>query len=569
MRPRNSPFQTVGIARVRRSVFNLSYDYKTTCNIGELIPVMHKECIPGDYFTVGNEMAIRLQPMMAPVFHELNAYIHYFFVPHRLLWDKWEDFITRGKDGNFSATIPVYFGSQSDPVGSGNKYAKATGTQPKSLWDYLGYPLLDQSTINGVDIFNNPLLPRGFRQRAYNLIWYEYYRDQNLTLEWIPGRDTTADYRLMNNFFDNPDNNPNWRTMRTAVDVPIGSFIRTRCWEKDYFTSALPRQQRGNPVALPVRGTSKAEFFGNMIGGVIGPVNPYPPAYLNNGSPPSNFGLFYDNPTSIDIQNVNNNFRERLNSNSVNLSNAVSFDISELRLAFQIQRWMERNMRAGVRLKEFLLSHYGVSPRDDRLQRPEYLGGTKQPIIISEVLQTSSTNTTSPQGHMTGHGISVSGKRAFKYHVKEHGTIMGILSIVPRTAYYQGIERTEIPTNVYDYFFPEFQNLSEQEVKTGEVYLSQQTLNNPDLIFGFQGRYNEHRYSTSKITGEFRNNLNYWHFGRRFSSIPVLNNHFVEIENNSTPFLVKNYNQCLVQVFNQIRAVRPMVRNATPGLVDH
>ena len=340
--------------------------------MGDLIPIMADEVVPGDVLDLANHVVVRLIPMVAPMLHEVNVYMHYFFVPYRLLDEDFEEFITGGEDGQSAITLDTW-----------NVTDNAIG----SLWDHLGFPTGITLPAN-----NRPL---AFPRQAYNFIYNEYYRDQNLITE----------------------------IAETSED------IQKRAWEKDYFTAALPWQQRGTAPALPITGTTNAEWAESSVDATGAPTYPWGVdnvdgddklhhAAGSNGWPKANTMSF-------------------LNGNTVDLSAASTFDISDLRLAFQIQRWLERNARAGVRYTEFLKVHFGVAPRDERLDRPEYIGGSKAPIVVSEVLQTSSTDATTPQGNLAGHGLSSNGRYIGKYRVKEFGVVMGIMSIMPRSAYSQ------------------------------------------------------------------------------------------------------------------------------------
>ena len=411
--------------------------------MAQLIPVMCDEVVPGDFFKIGNQAVVRFQPLVAPILHEINMYVHYFFVPYRILWEDWEDFISGGIDGQFSDPVPEW---------------EPTDTTVGSLWDYLGFP-------TGVD--PDGAYPLDFPRRAYNLVYNEYYRDETLQTEVVLTNET----------------------------------ILNRSWEKDYFTSSLPWQQRGTAPALPISGTTSA-LFATVVD-------------YNAGLSRS---LFSANQNKVFMaENANNKtlVQNALNNNIVDLSSASTFDIADLRLAFQIQKWMERNARAGARYTEFLRSHFGVSPRDERLQRPEYIGGSKAPCIISEVLQTSSTDATSAQGNLAGHGITVSDAYCGKYHAKEFGLIIGIMSVMPRSAYSQGIDRQWLRKTKYDFYFPEFANLSEQAITNAEICATGVSSHNVD-IFGYQGRYDEMRTKNSMIVSQMRSTFDYWHMGRQF-----------------------------------------------------
>ena len=280
--------------------------------------------------------------------------------------------------------------------------------------------------------------------------------------------------------------------------------LKPRNWEKDYFTSSLLWQQRGTAPALPIAGIAHAVWPANGTGTGV----PMQSVYNGSWKP-------YDSATKGLLEN-----------NTIDLSTATTFNVADLRLAFQIQKWMERNARAGARYTESLQAHFGVSPRDERLQRPEYIGGSKTPVIVSEVLQTSSTDATSPQGNMAGHGVSVASTFCGKYRATEHGLIMGIMSIMPRTMYQQGMDRQWLRRSRYDFYFPEFANLSEQAILNCELYATSNEATNK-AIFGYQGRYDEMRTKRNMVCGQMRSTFDYWHLGRIFSTAPALNSTFL------------------------------------------
>lgn len=500
----NNHFSKVAPARVPRSVFNLSYEKKLTCDMGELIPVMHDEVVPGDVFKIGADLVIRMQPIVAPVLHEINAYIHYFFVPYRLLWDDWEKFITGDVDGDDATAIITW---------------EPTNTAASSLWDYCGFPV-------GVD--PDGFYPTDFIRRAYARIYNDYYRDENIITEVLETNES----------------------------------ILNRSWEKDYFTSCLPWQQRGTAPALPVTGTTSAVWPAsfNATWPAVNAANQTSIQYNSATNAPYAAG-------SKSALEANTIAKADLDNNTVDLSSATTFDVSDLRLAIQIQRWMERNARAGVRYTEFLNAHFGVSPRDDRLQRPEYIGGLKTPVIVSEVLQTSETGTT-PQGNMSGHGISADSQFICKYHAQEYGMIMGILSIMPRPLYQQGINRQFIKSTRYDFYFPEFANLSEQVVYRGELYATGVLAENQTL-FGYQGRYDEHRVKQSQVVAGMRSTFDYWHISRQFGAAPELNSSFLNCIPRKDIFADVDEDGFIVSVGNVITGIRPMPAVADPGYMDH
>lgn len=499
-------FQRTGRLIPGRSLFNLSYEKKFTCDMAQLIPVMCDEVVPGDYFEMGNEAVIRFQPLVAPILHEINMYVHYFFVPYRLLWndttpDNWETFISGGIDGDELPTLPTW---------------EPTDTTEGSLWDYMGFP-------TGID--PDGAYPIDFPRRAYNLVYNEFYRDETLVSEVALTNET----------------------------------ILSRAWEKDYFTSALTFQQRGTAPALPISGTTFADFT-NAVNGTDAATT-YNSIQLDPSAP--NFIYMHNGIANAALI-------EAFNKNEIDLSTATTFDIADLRLAFQIQKWMERNARAGVRYTEFLKAHFGVSPTDDRLQRPEYIGGSKSPVVISEVLQTSSTDVTSPQGNLAGHGLTVSQSYCGKYHAKEYGLIIGIMSVMPRTAYSQGINRQWLKSTKYDFYFPEFANLSEQAIINAEICATGVSAHN-NGIFGYQGRYDELRTKQNMICGQMRTVYDYWHLGRLFDTAapPTLNGDFITCVPRKDIFAVPSEPGLIVSFGNIIKAFRPVPLSAEPGLIDH
>ena len=341
-------FQRTGQVNPRRSMFDLSYSKLLTGDLGKLYPVLCDEVVPGDFWQIGNEVVLRFNPLLAPILHRIDCVVHYFFVPYRILDENWEDFITGGVDGDNAYKLPRF--------GSGDKTDYTKG----SLWDYFGFPL-----GNGDNHYSQfGMLPIVYPWSAYTKIWNEFYRDQNLQDEII-----------------------------ALLRKPA-----YRNWEKDYFTSALPFQQRGTSPALPLSGSAYADFDFSSVDKAPFIVN------TDNLAPNSDIQLAVSGATALFAANHgtslsawNTKAENVLNQNIVDLSAVPTFDVNDLRLAFQIQKWMERNARAGVRYTEFLQAHFGVYPRDERLRRPEYIGGTKNPVIISEVLQTSSSDAISPR----------------------------------------------------------------------------------------------------------------------------------------------------------------------------
>lgn len=504
----NKLFQQTGSLRPGRSVFDLSYSKLMTADMGYLYPVMADEVVPGDRFDISATGVLRCMPLVAPILHQVDVYAHYFFAPYRLLWEDWEDFITGGVTGEFSATIPEW-----PSLVEGNPHAIG------SLWDYMGLPLVNTGSQTKVN---------AWPKRAYNLIYNKFYLDENL---------------------------------QTEVDLD-DEALKRRAWTKDYFTSALPWQQRGTAPALPISGTSSAVFDESWVNNATGGVA----VNVATSTP----GTSYD--VLINSANGKANFLHFMQNNEVDLGSAVTFNVADLRLAFQVQKWLERNARAGARYTEFIHSHYGKAPRDERLQRPEYIGGVKQPLIVSEVLQTSASDAQpTPQGNLAGHGVAVATNKVGTYEVLEHGLIMGLLSIMPKPAYSQGINRQWLRETKYDFYFPEFAHLSEQAILNREL-LTKSNDNAYNMgIFGYQGRYDELRYKPNLYVSKMRTDFNYWHLGREFDPAlpPALNQSFIECNPSKRIFAVPSEPGFVVNWANHIRAVRPLPVLAEPGLIDH
>ena len=518
-------FQSIQVRRPKRSAFDLSHEKKLSCNMGDLIPVYLEPIIPGDKFKVSSEILVRLAPMLAPMMHRVNVFTHYFFVPNRLTWDNWETFITGGESGEETANFPRCTMRESDE----------TWFQKGSLADYMGLPIMDPDNpvTQNVSVSALPF-------RAYTHIYNEYYRDQNLEepVNFGTGDTMDGDYQFI-------------------------MSIRKRAWEKDYFTSALPWPQRGGEVGIPVSFQYKdASELYLSTGEPMDDLTDYL-ASNNDGLLSSYDGVSVKVPGRV----------ENLADESAQVS------INELRKAARLQEWLEKNARAGSRYIEQILSHFGVRSSDSRLQRPEYLGGGRQAVTISEVIQQSATVIdggdphanipASPQGNMAGHGISIGGHHGFSKTFEEHGYILGIMSILPRTAYSQGIERDWLKFDKFDFYWPEFAHLGEQEIMNGEIYADFQGTPNEHLTtWGYQSRYAEYKFKQSSIHGDFRDTLEFWHMSRKFTGPPALNKDFVISNPTNRVFAVEDstIDHLYVQIYNSVRALRPMPYFGTPRL---
>lgn len=511
-------FNSIQLKKPKRNYFDLTHDVKLSANMGELTPIMALDVVPGDKINLSCESIIRFAPMVAPVMHRMDVTMHYFFVPNRILWPRWENFITNnGPEGNgLDLQAPYY---QYDASWTTNTTLVDAGVI--RFLDYMGVP---PQIAGGVSTRINAL-----PLHAYLAIWNEYYRDQNL----VP----FVEYQLIDGL-----NNT------TAEDIAAKLGMKNRAWEHDYFTSSLPFAQKGQAVDIPL------------------------------GQIAENAPIYYDQSTPVGTTltgTPNNVFVPGSNSptTSTDLFAATGglevepTTINDLRRAYRLQEWLEKNARGGTRYVESILSHFGVKSSDARLQRPEYITGVKSPVVISEVLNTSGTQDQLPQGNMAGHGISVSSGNSGSYYAEEHGWIIGIMSVMPKTAYQQGIPRAMSRLEPLDYFWPSFANIGEQEVKNQEIYAYTNTSSD---TFGYVPRYAEYKFMPSRVAGDFRTSLDYWHLGRKFATQPQLNEDFITCkpENTQRIFAVEDPDaqKLYCHVLNKVTATRPMPKYGTPTI---
>lgn len=548
----------------RPNKFNLSHTNILTCDMGKLVPFLTQEVLPGDEFRIKTDAMVRLAPMLAPIFGEVDFYTHYFFVPNRLLWNNWEKFITNGLETGTDSSIAPYF--QLTDTEAANK------TGVGSLFDYLDYPAADSAGANGATVSSmSHVRCSALPVLAYNQIFNDWYR---------------------NEFLQNKRTNFLGDGIHTVGGSPASAFTETslasRCWPRDYTTSALPFTQLGNPVTIGIGSTAPVKGTGMTLGVTDGTGE-----YGFGARAESISGLAFGNATAVDGQQgvpvgttltgvtIGSNKMIGVTTDATksglvaDLSQASAVTINDLRTAFQLQRILERKARSGNRYVEYLASSFGVRSPDARLQRAEFLGGGKSPIMISEVLQTSAGTQTSPQGNMSGHGFGASRSFSVNKAFTEHGYIMGILSIMPKPSYFQGRNRALCRWSWTDYYQPEFAHLGEQPIFKSELVANKtivpvDSFDNSD-VFGYQPRYEEYRRKLNGVHGDFRTNMAYWHLARVFSSAPSLNSDFIVCNPSKRIFAAGEQadRPCWVEMFLDIKAIRPMPKKGTPGFIDH
>ena len=496
-------FNSVQVEKPKKNVFDLSHDVKMSMKMGNLTPVLVTECVPGDSFQIGCDSLIRFAPMVAPVMHRMDVSVHYFFVPNRLTWDNWEKYIV---DANTPNPLPYI------------NYTDDFTADQKKFLDYMGVP---PNTGTGITQALNAL-----PIAAYQAIYNEYYRDENLISE--------VDYTLS-------DGN-------NTGDVVDLVKMRQRAWEHDYFTASLPFAQKGTAVDIP-----------------IGSIDSDVTVQYNSLEVNENY-IKTDSSSNIYVGQSNGvstigspNFIAKTSDLDI-----APTTINDLRRAFRLQEWLEKNARGGTRYIENILMHFGVRSSDKRLQRPEYITGLKTPVIISEVLNTSAT-AEEAQGNMAGHGVAVSTGKYGNYFCEEHGYIIGIMSVMPQPAYQQGIPKTYLKSDPLDFFWPSFAHIGEQPVTNNELYAYTATAGD---TFGYVPRYAEYKYQPSRVAGDFRTVLDYWHLGRIFATQPALNQAFIECDPDQVEriFAVQDGEDNLYcQIMHKIKAVRPMPKFGTPN----
>jgi hypothetical protein len=497
-------------------MFDLSHDVKLSCNMGDLVPILVMDCVPGDKINISAEAMIRLAPMIAPVMHKMDVTMHFFFVPNRIIWPNWEKYITNTKleDTNLLPAFPVI-------------QVKGDGENYTLLHDYLGIP--NPSTIpDAGEAETVSALPF----YAYNKIYSEYYRDQNLIPENAIALTATDGLNTVN--FD----------------------ILKRAWEHDYFTSCLPFAQKGDSVEIPLGDVVLKDDW-NIQG--------LKPFFAQNSAIDWAIGNIQNVGATVPDREINIQGQTAPAAyNPMGTLTTQATTINDLRRAFRLQEWLEKNARGGTRYNESILMHFGIKTSDARLQRPEYITGLKAPIQISEVLNTTGTEN-APQGDMSGHGIAYVTGNNSSYFCEEHGYIIGIMNIQPIPAYFQGLDRHWLKTtDPTEFFWPSFAHLGEQEIYNSELYAYRAQGRE---TFGYLPRYAEYKFMSNRVAGDFRTTLKFWHMAREFETMPQLNEEFVTANPTKRIFAVEDpeAQPLWCHVYNYIKAVRKMPKFGTPS----
>jgi hypothetical protein len=533
---------------VSRSRFQRNSDNKTTFNTGELIPIYLDEVLPGDTHEIDMACVMRMATPIFPVMDNAFCDFYFFFVPNRLLWEHWKEFMGENKETAWTPKTEYSIPQVTAP---------AEGWAEGTLADYLGLP----TKVKKISVSALP-------GRAYGLIYNEWFRNQNVTqptLVEVTDATTTG---------KNDGSNTNDSAITLAKPLKAAKVF-------DYYTGALPEPQKGEPITIPITGSAPIGLYNTATGdvttnsakmkeiftdaGLIATNGAYQASYWDPGDgPTANKGLAVGNTAGSIYRGV---------ALGADLSSVNATTINQLRQAFQIQKLLEKDARGGTRYREVLREHFGVISPDSRMQIPEYLGGYRLPINVSQVIQTSSTDNTSPQGNTAALSVTTMNKPMFTKSFTEHGFIMGLAVVRTDQTYQQGIDRMWSRKGRYDYYWPVLANIGEQAILNKEIYAEGNP--NDDMAFGYQEAWADYRYKPSKVTGLFRSNatqsLDAWHYAQDYKSLPFLGTQWMEQSDTEMKrtLAVQNQPDFIADFYFMNKTTRCMPVYSIPGLIDH
>lgn len=532
-------FTSVKLTKPPRSFFDLSHDRRSSTRMGKLTPIFITETLPNDTFKARSEILCRFAPMIVPIMHRVNVFVHWFFVPNRILWSDWELFITGGRLGTETPPVPPCV--KIDDVLA----LELDLLDERSLADHMCMATIGDGSYGTWGDRTMDILPF----IGYSKIWYDYYRDRNFEAD--------SDYEF-------PLGSGSLVLNSTTIPRYLG--MKTRMWQHDYFTSALPFTQRGDEVLLPIQGSGEVTYLPTSL------------AFQADGDPATAGNVTVDGSGNINTPAAEDSRIE--NIDQVNITQS-EVSMNDFRVALALQKWMERNALAGSRYNESIMAHFNRRTSDGRLQRAEYLGGGKVTVKISEVVNTAysidNNDNIVPPANMSGHGFVVDGTNGFTYNCEEHGFIMAIASVMPTSGYITGAHRMYFGRNSFlDYPWPVFAHLGEQEVKKYELWITTTTLpvsRAAQPLFGYQSRYADWKHIRSSVHGSFRSTMNYWHLNRKFASEPTLSATFNRFEDSlqDRVFAVsgevaEGADVIWLHIYNNVSVVRSLPYYGTPTL---